>query len=160
MKLSLIAAIGKNRELGKGNQLVFTIPEDMKHFKEMTSGHAIIMGRKTFESIGRPLPNRTNIVVSRNKDYEVPEGVIKVTSIEDALECAKKFEANEAFVVGGEQIYKLSMPFADNLYLTLVDAEVPDADAFFPDYSEFKKVIDERVSQDENHTYRFVTLTK
>nr|AIA18352.1 Dihydrofolate reductase [uncultured bacterium] len=160
MKISLIAAIGKNRELGRGNELVFKIPEDMKHFKETTMGHAVIMGRVTFESIGRALPNRTNIVVSRDSNYPVPEGVLKASSIEDAIEIAKQHETEEVFVIGGEQIYKLSLPFAERLYLTLVDSEVPDADAFFPEYSDFKTKIYERKSSDENYVYNFLVLSR
>ena len=160
MKISLIAAIGKNRELGRGNDLIFKIPEDMKHFKETTSGHVVIMGRKTYESIGRPLPNRTNIIVSRNTDYVVPDGVVVVPSIEEAIESAKKFESDEAFVIGGAQIYALAIPYADILDLTLVDGEANDADAFFPDYSAFKKTISEKESRDENYKYKFVELSK
>lgn len=158
--ISLIAAIGKNRELGRGNELIFQIPEDMKHFRETTQGHTVIMGRKTYESIGRPLPNRTNIVVSRDESYEVPAGVLKATSIEEAIELAKKHENNEIFVIGGAQIYSLAMPYADKLYLTLVNAEVKDADAFFPEYSEFKKVLFERKSRDKNYSYTFIDLAK
>lgn len=158
--VSLIAAIGKNRELGRGNELIFKIPEDMKHFKETTSGHVVIMGRKTYESIGRPLPNRTNIIVSRNTEYTVPEGVVVVSSIEEAIESAKKFESDEAFVIGGAQIYALALPYADVLDLTLVDKAVADADAFFPEYSGFTKVISERESSDSNYKYKFVELSK
>lgn len=156
--ISLIAAIGKNRELGKGNDLIFKIPEDMKFFREKTAGHPIIMGRKTYESIGRPLPNRVNIIVSRNSDYKVPDGVLKVKSIEEAISRAKQFERSEVFVIGGSQIYQLALPYADKLYLTLVDAEVPDADAFFPDYSQFRRVISQRKSSDDNYSYIFIQL--
>jgi len=162
-KISLIAAIGKDRELGRGNKLLFDIPEDMKLFREKTSGHVVIMGRKTYESIGRPLPKRTNIIISRDKNYEVPEGVIKTTSMEEAIELAKtveKGERGEVFVIGGAQIYALAMPFADKLYLTVVNKTVKDADAFFPDYSEFTKVLFERHSRDKNYSYTFVDLVR
>lgn len=158
--ISLIAAIGKNRELGRGNQLIFQIPEDMKFFKEKTRGHAVIMGRKTYESIGHPLPNRKNIIVSRNTNYNVPNEVLKATSIEEAIELVKKHENDEIFVIGGAQVYSLAMPFADKLYLTLVDSEVPDADAFFPDYGEFKTVLSERKSSDKNYVYNFLELAR
>ncbi len=158
MKISMIAAIGKNRELGRGNELLFKIPEDMKFFKEKTRGHVVIMGRKTYESIGRPLPDRVNIVISRNTDYEVPDRVIKVKSIEEAIDVAKEHEKTEAFVIGGAQIYALAMPYADKLYLTLVGKEVKDADAFFPDYEEFTKVLFERRSRDDNYSYTFLDL--
>lgn len=158
--ISLIAAIGKNRELGRGNELIFKIPEDMKFFREKTRGHAVVMGRKTFESIGKPLPERTNIVISRSADYEVPEGVIKAASIEQALEIAGQYEEEEVMVIGGAQIYRLAMPFADKLYLTLVNAEVPDADAFFPEYVEFKKTVSQRSSSDGNYSFKFLTLER
>ncbi len=161
MKISLIAAIGKNRELGRDNKLLFQIPEDMKFFKEKTTGHAVIMGRKTFDSIGRPLPNRTNIIISRTPSSELLASNVKTAgSIEEALEIAKEFEEHEVFIIGGEQIYKLAMPFADKLYLTVVNKTVKDADAFFPDYSEFTKVLFERSSRDKNYSYTFVDLTK
>lgn len=158
MKISMIAAIGKNRELGRGNELLFKIPEDMKFFKEKTRGHTVIMGRKTYESIGRPLPDRVNIVISRNADFEVPETVIKAKSIEEAIEVAKEHEKTEAFIIGGAQIYEIAMPYADKLYLTLVNKEVKDADAFFPEYEEFTKVLFERRSRDKNYSYTFLDL--
>ena len=159
-KISLIASIGKKRELGRGNELLFKIPEDMKMFKEKTTGHTIIMGRKTYESIGRPLPHRTNIVVSRDSSFLLPEGVFLVDSIDKALELAKEKEEKEVFVIGGAQLYGLALPFADKLYLTLVNKEVKDADAYFPDYSEFGKVLFERPSRDKNYSYMFVDLAR
>ncbi len=160
MKISLIASVGKNRELGRGNELLFKIPEDMKMFREKTTGHVVIMGRKTFESIGRILPNRTNIVVSRDTNLQLPEGVILADSIEKALEVAREVEEKEIFVIGGAQIYEQALPFADKLYLTVVNKTVGDADAFFPDYSEFGKVLFERPSRDQNYSYTFVDLAK
>jgi len=158
-KISLIAAIGKNRELGRGNQLLFNIPEDMKMFREKTTGHAVIMGRKTFESIGRALPNRTNIVVTRDSSFQAPDSSIKVVhSIDEAIEFGKTIETKEIFVIGGAQIYAHALPYADKLYLTVVDKKVGDADAFFPDYSEFKNVLFERKSRDQNYSYTFVDL--
>lgn len=158
--ISLIAAIGKNRELGKENSLLWNIPEDMKHFRDTTRGHAVVMGRKTFESIGRPLPNRTNIIVSRDKNYKVPEDCLRAESIEEAIKIASEHESTEVFIIGGAQIYALALPYADKLYLTIVDKEFPDADAFFPDYPEFKKTISKRTSSDENYNYSFIELTK
>lgn len=158
--ISLIAAIGKNRELGKGNKLLFQIPEDMKFFREKTRGHTVIMGRKTYESIGRPLPNRINIVITHNPELIQNAEVITADSIEKALEFAKKNESEEIFVIGGEQTYRLSLAYADKLYLTLVDAEVPDADAYFPEYTDFKRSISERKSRDENYVYKFLELTR
>ncbi len=158
--VSLIAAIGKNRELGRGNNLIFKIPEDMKFFREKTRGHAVIMGRKTYESIGHPLPNRTNIIVTRDSNFTIHDSSTEVVhSVEDAIKFGKTVEQNELFVIGGAQIYQLALQYADKLYLTLVEAEVPDADAFFPDYSEFKKV-SERKSSDENYEYVFAELVR
>ncbi len=158
MKISLIAAIGKNRELGKDNKLLFQIPEDMKFFREKTKGHAVIMGRKTYESIGHPLPNRTNIVVTRDSNFIIHDSSTEVVhSVEEAIKFGKTVEQNELFVIGGAQIYALAMPYANRLYLTLVDADVKDADAFFPEYSGFK-VVAERKSQDDNYSYTFQTL--
>lgn len=160
--VSLIAAIGKNRELGKGNALLWKIPEDMKHFRETTRGHVVIMGRKTFESIGRPLPDRVNIVVSREniKFYDFKDTVLVAHSIEEALEIARKSEQGEIFIIGGAQIYELAMPYVDKLYLTVVDEKFPDADAYFSDYSMFKTIINERNSNDENFSYKFLELAK
>ncbi len=161
MKISLIASIGKNRELGKNNKLLFDIPEDMKSFREKTRGHVVIMGRKTYESIGRPLPNRTNIVITKNLELKTENSEVEFAgSIEEALEIAKGFEGHEVFIIGGEQIYKLAMPYADKLYLTVVNKTVKDADAFFPDYHEFTKVLYERPSRDKNYSYTFVDLVR
>lgn len=165
--ISLIAAIGKNRELGRGNKLLFDIPEDMKFFREKTKGHPVIMGRKTFESIGRPLPGRTNIVITRDflkfkdehPEYWLENVNILAQNMVDAIKFAKQRDKEEIFIIGGAQIYKLALPYADKLYLTLVDTDVPDADAFFPDYSEFKKV-SERKSSDENYKYSFAEFVR
>lgn len=129
--ISLIAAIGKNNELGKGNTLLFSMPADMKHFRNTTKLHTVIMGRKTFESIGRPLPNRRNIVITRNLNYK-PEGVEIVHSLSEALDIIPD-QNEEIFIIGGAELYKQTMPIADKLYITHVDAEDKDADAFFPE---------------------------
>ncbi len=129
--ISLIAAIGKNNELGKGNALLFSMPADMKHFKNTTSLHTVIMGRKTFESIGRPLPNRRNIVITRNMNYK-PEGVEVAHSLAEALDLLPN-QNEEIFIIGGAELYKQTMPIADKLYITHVDAEDKKADVFFPE---------------------------
>jgi dihydrofolate reductase len=132
-RISMIAAMGKNRELGKGNDLLWKIPADLKRFKEVTKGHSIIMGRKTYESIGRPLPDRTNIVITRDRNWAA-DGVFPVVSMEEALELTRvKPGKEEVFIIGGGQIYELGLPYADKLYLTLIDAS-KDADCFFPAY--------------------------
>src|SRR3989338_10723261 len=137
--VSAIAAIGKNRELGKRSDLIWRIPDDLKRLKALTTGHVVIMGRKTYESIGRPLPNRTNIIVTRNPDFTAP-GCLVATSVPDALDLAREHETEEIFILGGAEIYTQALPFTDRLYLTIVDATDPEADTFFPDYSEFTKV--------------------
>lgn len=161
-KISIIAAIGKNRELGKKNKLLWHIPGDLPRFKKLTTGHPIIMGRKTFESIGRPLPNRTNIIVTRDPNYNF-KGVVVVHSIEKAIEEAKRIEntpvGGEIFIIGGGQIYKQALPFTDRLYLTVIDAQA-EADTYFPDYSEFKKVISEQNNESEGQKYLYLILEK
>jgi dihydrofolate reductase len=130
MILSLVAAIGKNNELGKNGALLWHMPADMKHFKEITSGHTVVMGRKTYESIGKPLPNRRNIVVTRDTNYTA-EGVEIVHSVKTAIEKVKN--ENEVFIIGGTEIYKQFMPQANRLYITHVDASDAKANAFFPE---------------------------
>ena len=131
MKISMIAAVGKNNELGKGNDLVFKLPADMKHFKDITTGHIVIMGRKTYESIGKPLPNRKNIVVTRDKKY-ASHGVNVIYSLEGAIKQLKNID-QEIFIIGGGEIYKEAMKFADKIYLTEINATDKNADVFFPE---------------------------
>lgn len=157
MKISLIAAIAsENRALGKNNRLIYHIPEDLKRFKEITSGHPIIMGRKTFESIGQPLPNRTNIIITRDLEYYV-EGVEVVHSLDEALKEAEG--TDEVFIIGGGQIYQEAISKADKLYLTVVEGN-PDADTFFPDYSEFKKVVFEENHGKDGLKYKLLDLER
>ena len=129
--ISLIAAIGKNNELGKKNTLLWDLPADMRHFRETTRGHTVIMGQKTFESIGRPLPNRRNIVVTRDDNFKI-EGIEISMSLEDTLVSFAN-STEEVFVIGGGQIYKQSIEKADRLYITHVDMEDKEADTFFPE---------------------------
>ncbi len=158
--ISIIAALGRNREIGAKNALMWHIPGELPRFKKITMGHPIIMGRKTFESIGRPLPGRSNIVVTRDTSF-VREGVIVCGSIEEAIERASESEgSNEVFIIGGGQIYEQALKFTDKLYLTLVDQEYPEADAFFPEYSEFNKIIKEEKGESEGLKYKFVTLQR
>ena len=129
--ISLIAAIGKNNEIGKGNTLLWHLPADMKHFKEITSLHAVIMGRKTFESFGKPLPNRRNIIVTRDANYK-KEGIEIVHSLSGALDLLPNTN-EEVFIIGGGELYKQTMPIADKLYITRIEALDKDADVFFPE---------------------------
>ena len=133
MAISMIAAVGKNLELGKNNDLIWHFKEDMKFFKETTMGHPVIMGRKTFESLPKALPGRKNIVISANPEYKA-DGAEVVTSVEEAIKLAEA-ENTDAFVIGGGRIYTEFLPYADNLYLTEINAECPDADTYFPDFN-------------------------
>ena len=130
MKISAIVAAAKNRAIGKDNQIPWHLSSDLKYFKKVTSGHHIIMGRNSFESIGKPLPNRINIVISNNVAYSA-EGCIVCNSIEEALSIALKAGETEAFIIGGGKIYEASQQLWDTLYYTEVDA-LPEADTFFP----------------------------
>ncbi len=164
MILSLIAAIGKNNELGKGNDLLWKIPADMKHFKEITSEHTVIMGRKTFESIGRPLPNRRNIIITRDINYK-REGVEIVHSLEEALNLftspqpsPEKGEGEkEVFIIGGAEIYKQALPLASKLYITQVEAEDKKADVFFPEINlnEWRETSREEHEPDERNLFKY-----
>lgn len=139
--VSAIAVIGtRTRVLGRDNELVWDIPNDLKRFKEMTMGHPIVMGRKTFESIGRPLPGRTNIVITRDKEYKI-DGCEIIHSIDGALEKARELDKEEIFIIGGGQIFAQTLDQTDRLYLTLVDSDDP-GDVMFPEYkNEFTKEI-------------------
>src|ERR1700688_558975 len=122
--ISIVAAMGRNREIGKGNQLLWHIPGDLKRFKQLTMGHPVIMGRKTFESIvsklGKPLPGRTNIVISRDKNWSY-KGAVIAHSLEEAFSKASNTDSEEVFIGGGSQIYEQALPHVDRLYLTLID---------------------------------------
>jgi len=156
MILSMISAIGNNNEIGKGNALLWNLPIDMKHFRETTSGHPVIMGLKTFESIGRPLPNRRNIVLTKDKIFH-PQGVELVYSLEELNQLLKDTtsEKDELFVIGGGQIYRLFIDRVDKLYITHVDASFPDADAFFPqiDKVKWKVISEDKHPKDEKNEY-------
>lgn len=160
-KIIAIAAIGKNRGLGKDGDLLYHIPADFKRMHEVTMGYPLIMGRKTWESIPenrRPLPGRINIIVTRQTDYK-PAGTLVVNSVEDAIEKARALGVAKIFIFGGAEIYKAALPYTDELDLTVVDAEKP-ADAYFPDYSEFTKVVSEEKGEHDGLAYSFLTLTR
>ena len=134
---SIVVAVGKNNEIGCDNKLMWNIPEDLKNFKEITTGKKIVMGRKTFESIGSKLPNRENIIVSRNLDseYAKEKGITVYNNIEDVIEKYGEI-AEEVFVLGGSQIYRELLPFCNKLYISYIDYENVNADAYFPDFDE------------------------
>jgi len=159
-----VVAIGKNRELGNKGKLVWHIPNDIQRFRDLTRGHPLILGRKTFESIlsyrGTPLPDRTNIVVTRDSNWKY-EGVIVARSLQEALEKAKKAPgSDEVHIGGGAELYKEALPFIDKLYLTLIDAE-SEADTFFPPYEhEFTKKVFEEAHEWNGIKYKYVDLER
>lgn len=153
----MIAAMARNNCIGVDGDLPWDIPEDMAHFRRVTKGKPVIMGRKTWESLPeavRPLPGRTNIIITRQTDYTVPDGVLVFSDMQEAIQTQST--AEEIMIIGGAQIYAMGMPFADRLYITHVDRDV-DGDTFFPeiDNSEWK-IADERISND----LRFVTYDR
>lgn len=139
-----IVAVDKNNCIGRGNEMPWHIPTDFKYFKETTKGHPIIMGRKTFESIGRPLPGRLNIVLTRRGGAQgFPEGVVVTDSVEKAINCAKEskgFDSSKIFIIGGAQIYKATREKTDRFYVTRVDTEVEGGDAFYPELPDTVKL--------------------
>ncbi|ALR29058.1 dihydrofolate reductase [Chryseobacterium sp. IHB B 17019] len=151
---TIVVAMGEKNEIGFKNQLLWHLPKDLKHFKDITSGHPIIMGRKTYESIGKPLPNRTNIVVSRQKDW-FEEGILIVGSIKEAIKFAKKID-EEVFIIGGGNIYEQTMDIVDVLEVTLVKADL-EADTYFPkiDSKVWKKTDEVCYEKDEKNQYDF-----
>jgi dihydrofolate reductase len=160
--ITVIAAIAKNYALGKDNDLIWHLPADLKRFKKVTTGHYIVMGRNTYESIGRPLPNRTTIIITRNKNY-FKEGCLIANSLEEAIEIAK--EEAQVFIIGGAQIYKetIAKDLAEQLDITLVHNEF-EADVYFPeiDTKIWKEVAREDFKADEKneHDYSFISYQK
>ncbi|HLC61423.1 MAG TPA: dihydrofolate reductase [Candidatus Nanoarchaeia archaeon] len=157
MIISLIAAVGKNNVIGTDNKLPWKLSADLKRFKAITSGKPVVMGRKTFESIGKPLPNRTNIIITRDKNYKA-DGCVVVHSAEEALNAAKGNA--EIMIIGGEQIFKEFLPIANKLYLTIIDKDF-EGDSYFPEYdkSEWKEVSREE-HEGEGLKYAFADLER
>jgi len=155
--ITLIAAVAENNALGKDNQLLWHLPDDFKRFKNLTSGHYIIMGRKTFESFPKPLPNRTHVIITRQKDY-APEGCIIVHSLQEAIAICPKEQ--EVFVIGGGEIYTQSITVADKIDITKVHHQF-EADTFFPeiDLKQWKLAFEEFHAKDEKHDFDFTFLT-
>ncbi len=158
MIVSAIAAMAKNRVIGKDNDIPWRLSSDLKYFKRKTLNHHVIMGRKSFQSIGRPLPNRTNIVVTRDPFF-IASDCLVVRSVEEALELALDHGEEEAFLIGGGAIYEASLPYWDRLYLTLVDAEV-EGDVYFPelDLRRWQLLSSETHAADEKNDYDFTFL--
>ena len=153
MKISVIAAMSENRVIGRDGALPWHLPADLARFKSITTGHTVIMGRKTFESVGQPLPNRRTIVITRNNDYQCA-GVFIANSLDEALDHSA--HEDEIFILGGEAVYRIALPRADRLYLTIVHATI-QGDTHFPpfDPDQWKLVEDERHEADDRHAYAF-----
>jgi dihydrofolate reductase len=155
--ITLIAAVAQNNALGKDNQLLWHLPDDFKRFKNITSGHYIIMGRKTFDSFPKPLPNRTHVIITRQKEYK-PEGCIVVNSLEEAIQSCPKQE--DIFIIGGGEIYKQSIAIADKIDITRVHNSF-EADTFFPEIEieKWQLIFEEYHSKDERHDFDFTFQT-
>ncbi|PWB39121.1 MAG: diacylglycerol kinase [Parcubacteria group bacterium] len=158
--ISIIAAIAKDRGIGYKNKLLVHLPDDLKHFKAITSGHIVIMGQTTFESLGsKPLPKRINVILSLDKNFVAPVDCPVFHSIEEALNWSKKSGDSEIFFIGGASIYRQAIKYADKLYLTMIDAVYP-ADTFFPEYGEFNQVLKEEKQEYNGIRFKFVELVK
>lgn len=159
MILSIIVAAAENGVIGKDGHMPWKLPAESVYFKQTTLGHPVITGRKNFEAMGRPLPDRLNVIVTRQEDYKAPEGCIVVHSFPDALQLPRVKSADEVFVIGGQEIYNLALPLADRLYLTLVHAAI-DGDTFFKyDPDQWQKIWSEQHPADEQNKYSY-ELTK
>jgi len=156
--LTLIAAADENNAIGKDNQLIWHLSDDLKRFKNLTNNHCMVMGRKTYESFSKPLPNRTHIVITKQHNYPVPEGVIVVNNLEDALDAARNDK--QPFVIGGGEIYKQALPLADKIELTRVHAKF-EADTHFPeiDKSIWKETSNTYHNKDDKHDFPFSFIT-
>lgn len=162
MIVSMIVAHGNNREIGKNNQLLWKIPEDLKNFKRLTLGKTLLMGRKTYESIGRPLPGRETIVITRQKDWERP-CLAKVQSVQQAIDLCKERGDDELVVCGGGEIYELALPYVDKIYVSEIDWDERQADAYFPRLNLNLWKVEESYSnqaKDEGPAWTFKTLSR
>jgi dihydrofolate reductase len=158
MKISILVAASENGAIGKDNKLLWHLPDDLRHFKRLTSGHHILMGRKTYESIGKPLPNRTNLILTRSNDH-FPEGCIRICSLDEGIYLAKNAGESELFIIGGGQVYEIALPYADIIYLTRVHCSIPGAHAFFRfAEKDWQMVSGEHHPKDEKHEYSFDIL--
>ncbi len=157
MVVSLIVAVAEDNAIGKNNSLPWNLPEDLKFFKRTTMGKPVIMGRKTFDSLGRALPGRLNIVLSRNANLELPEGVLLYTDVNAALERLQNENIEEGFIIGGGKVFEDTLPLIDRMYITRVHTSIPDADAFFPsvDHTHWTLVWEEKHQADEQHKFDY-----
>ncbi|MBI5230266.1 MAG: dihydrofolate reductase [Candidatus Magasanikbacteria bacterium] len=157
--ISIVCAVGEDCSIGKNNRLIWRISEDLQRFKNITWGHPILMGRKTFESIGHMLPGRENIIITRDMMFEA-HGCMVAHSLEYALKVATRVEREEIFIIGGGEIFKQVLPFTDLLYLTIIHAREPDAEVFFPAYDDFQKVIFSEVHREGSLNFTYLTLER
>jgi dihydrofolate reductase len=162
--INLIAACDLNRAIGHKNDLLIKLPNDLKRFKELTSGQYCVFGRKTFESLPKqPLPNRHNIILTRNNDYQSPLGVYTYQTLESVIFEYREYNDNddELFICGGEQVYKQALEYADRIYLTIIDHAFTKADAFFPEFdiSDWKVIDHEQRKMDNEHLYNYHFVT-
>lgn len=157
--ISLIVAMDKNRVIGFNNDMPWHLPNDLRHFKNITTGHTVVMGRKTFDSIGRVLPNRKHIVLTRS-NQSFPEEVEIVRDLDSILQYAKENESEEIFIIGGGELFKQMLPYADKMYITLIE-ESFEGDVFFPEFahSEWELVEKEKGEKDEQNPYDYYFLT-
>lgn len=157
MTLSFIVAVSDNNAIGINNELPWRLPEDLKFFKRTTMGKPVIMGRKTYESLGRPLPGRLNVVLSQSSQLHLPHGVAQCESISEAIAVAEGEKKDEVFIIGGGKIFEQSMHLVDRMYITRVHTIIDGADAFFPiiDHSHWKLVWEEKHHADDKHAYDF-----
>ncbi|QCR22933.1 dihydrofolate reductase [Pontibacter sp. SGAir0037] len=159
--IAIVVAIAENNVIGKDNQLIWHLPADLRHFKQLTLGHPIIMGRKTFESIGKPLPGRTSIIITRQQDYQVEDCVV-VHSVEEALAKAKELD-ERASIIGGAEIYRQALPFTDTVYLTRLHHTF-EGDTFFPELpaEDWQQVAEAFHEPDEKnkYSYSFIELKR
>lgn len=163
MIISSIVACAHNKVIGRKNEIPWYLPADLKFFKKVTSGHPVIMGRKCFESIGRPLPNRTNIIITRDPYYIVSNCLIAHSS-EEAIRMASEMDNDEIFIIGGGEIYNQTIHYWHKIYLTEVDLDVPDGDTFFPalDFSKWERLnVESHLPDEQNkYPYQFSTWMK
>lgn len=157
MILSFIVAVADNNAIGKNNGLPWYLPEDLKFFKKITIGKPVVMGRKTFDSLGKALPGRLNIVISSQKHLQLPEGVLLFHDLQSAIHRLEHETADEAFIIGGAAIFEAAMPFAERMYITRVHTSVDKADVFFPeiDHSHWKLAWEEAHSADDKNIYAY-----
>jgi dihydrofolate reductase len=163
MTRTIVVAVGSNLAIGKDNDLLWKLPDDFKFFKQTTLDHYILMGRKTYESLGKPLPGRVSVVITSNKDYQLPEGHHVVHSLEEALALAEKANQSEAMIIGGGRIYKESIEkgLVDKMYITEIEAGFEEADTYFPDFDKaaWEEVARSHHPADERHQYAFDFVT-